>query len=297
MSVFICWSGARSHAIAKALEKLLQANGVSEASLSDDIEKGTVWFASILKKLGKAQAGIVCLTPENRQSPWIHFEAGALAGAVAEPASHDSALFTLLHGVNPAEISGPLSAYQATRTTKEDAGRLVRSIQSIRHDAQGRKEKRPANDGIEKLDEFMEALGKTTLLVSDLIRDLGQLFQRKTFNEPLDDCTDQNWRARYDGARLTHETLRVRRDQVKAACSADQFQLFQELLTALDGYAMATDSMLFTSQRFGFEDSGKLHLPKGILTGCEVRRLAVNSLVARLTGEAARPLDHLPDGR
>jgi hypothetical protein len=177
MSVFICWSGDRSHAIAEAVKELLEANletNIVKAFLSNDIEKGTFWFASILEQLQKAKAGIVCLTPENLQSPWMHFEAGALAGALAippdtsgkgdsgppsgaeeavtsppspEPARPARALFTILHGVKTAEISGPLSAYQATSTTREEMGCLVRSIQRI-------VDRRMANTDIRGLDEF-----------------------------------------------------------------------------------------------------------------------------------------------
>ena len=180
--VFICWSGDRSHAIAEAVKELLKANNV-EAFLSNDIEKGTFWFASILEQLQKAKAGIVCLTRENLQSPWMHFEAGALAGALANsadtsgkdgssrpsgagqaapsPPSPDAArparaLFTILHGAQAAEISGPLSAYQATSTTREEMGCFVRSIQRI-----------VGQNGqdIRGLKKFADALDRTTVRV------------------------------------------------------------------------------------------------------------------------------------
>src|SRR5262245_46843273 len=90
MSVFICWSGARSHAIAKAVEKLLEEMDVCKVFVSDHIEKGVAWFDSILEKLQDAQVGIVCLTSENLGSPWMHFEAGALARGLS-PESKDTA--------------------------------------------------------------------------------------------------------------------------------------------------------------------------------------------------------------
>jgi len=83
MSVFICWSGARSHAVAKAVRTLLKEMEVGEAFVSDHIDKGAAWFASILDELQQAKVGIVCLTSENLRSPWMHFEAGALARGLA----------------------------------------------------------------------------------------------------------------------------------------------------------------------------------------------------------------------
>src|SRR5262245_19161829 len=90
MAVFICWSGDRSKAIARALRTLLECvlpslvdrSGELPASrvfLSDDIEKGVEWFQSVRARLDTARAGIVVLTHENTSNDWIHFEAGALA--------------------------------------------------------------------------------------------------------------------------------------------------------------------------------------------------------------------------
>ena len=49
MSIFICWSGDRSHQIAKALKGLLESSmsmfvGKEDVFVSDDIEKGVAWF-------------------------------------------------------------------------------------------------------------------------------------------------------------------------------------------------------------------------------------------------------------
>ena len=81
----------------------------------------------------------------------MHFEAGALADKLSPPdkkdalsrsdeestypsetrSRHRRRLFTLLHGVTAAEIDGPLSAYQATSTTKEEMGQLVDLLKHI----------------------------------------------------------------------------------------------------------------------------------------------------------------------
>ena len=128
MSVFICWSHTRSHKIALAVETLLKGMHVP-VFVSDHIEKGATWFGSIQEKLNKAEIGIVCLTSENLESPWLHFESGALARelpsqskAIAGTGESPGRLFTVLHGVTAAEVTGPLSAYQATsRMRKKSA--------------------------------------------------------------------------------------------------------------------------------------------------------------------------------
>src|SRR5688500_17359559 len=259
-SVFICWSGVRSHKIAKAIKHLLEDIGVPGVFVSDQIKKGSAWFDSIQENLQDAQVGIVCLTSENLLSPWMHFEAGAVArGFAPEPADekskpprssngkgtqpsrtqsgHRRRLFTVLHGVTAAEINGPLSAYQATSTTRREIDQLVDEIKhilGIKHEEkhsrdlsqtskQSTRKGDPTHNGHgcaisipnDKWTTFKSELNQATVPVSKLISDLGQTFQRKTFNEPLHQCADRAWLARYEGARMTREKLLPHSDQVK----------------------------------------------------------------------------------
>ena len=87
MSLFICWSGDRSYKLAVAVRTLVTqtVEGIEKKDIfvSDRIEKGANWFDSILGELSRAHAGIVCLTAENLDGVWLHFEAGALARDLA----------------------------------------------------------------------------------------------------------------------------------------------------------------------------------------------------------------------
>ena len=347
-SVFICWSGVRSHKIAKAIANLLTDMGVNGVFVSDNIKKGAAWFDSIQENLQGAQVGIVCLTSENLLSPWIHFEAGALARGLS-PAPDDTArsadgagrqsgiaadekntssdgerkqtsqarsrhrrrLFTVLHGVTAAEINGPLSAYQATGTTRREIDQLIEEINDILGNTNENKNSRdldqttkqstlkgdPTHNGQgcmsipdAKWKNFKNELREATVPVSKLISDLGQTFQRKTFNEPLHQCADRAWLARYEGARLTREKLLPHRDQVKAACPPHESELFELLLKDLDGYAMALQSLLLKPEWFELGSSGELEMDEGIKTCCEGRRLAIRSMAARLLHPLDDPL-------
>src|SRR4029453_13374266 len=93
--VFICWSGDQSHQIAHAIKTLLE-NRIDRAKeeeaifVSDDVEKGVAGFESLLTELTESAVGIVCVTVESLASPWMHFEAGALARKLAtEPPPTD----------------------------------------------------------------------------------------------------------------------------------------------------------------------------------------------------------------
>jgi hypothetical protein len=295
VSIFICWSGQRSKCLAKAVQELLRdclALKPEQVFVSDELEKGITWFDSIIKRVRKSNAGIVCLTAENLESPWLHFEAGALAShfwvvvsgseqtdtTVPSTVSNtESRVFTLLHNVNVAELKGPLSAYQATSTTKKDMDLLVNLLaKTLKNDA--------SNSGIpdEHWNVFQKSLDDLTSPVRDLILDFESLFQRKSFNEPLHHCSNQMWVKRYEGTCLVRESLSAHRLRVRAACPQHEQDLFDMLLAELDGYAMAMGSLLLKPKKFGLGRLGELKIKESILTCCEDRRLAIRSLASRL---------------
>jgi hypothetical protein len=47
-----------------------------------DIAKGERGYAEIAQSLEKCSFGILCVTAENQQKPWLNFEAGALSKQV-----------------------------------------------------------------------------------------------------------------------------------------------------------------------------------------------------------------------
>lgn len=125
MDIFISWSGNRSKAVAELLRTWLRC--VVQASKpwvsSQNISPGTVWFNQISDRLNSSSIGIVCLTQENKSSPWILFEAGALAKGLA-----DTRVCTLLVDLTPTDIQPPLSMFNATIPNKEGIWTLVRQV-------------------------------------------------------------------------------------------------------------------------------------------------------------------------
>lgn len=126
MKVFVSWSGELSKKIAEELKKwipcIIQSATVFYSS--EDIEKGERWNAKVLSESEETNYGIVCLTQENVNAPWINFEAGALAKNIAQ-----SKVSTLLINLQPSEVNGPLSTFQATTiSSKEDFWKLIEGI-------------------------------------------------------------------------------------------------------------------------------------------------------------------------
>lgn len=124
MKVFVSWSGELSRQVAQVLRtwlpRLIQSLDVFYSP--DDIEKGENWDTKISQELSSCNYGIVCLTSENTTAPWIHFEAGALAKTL------ESRVCALMVNINPSDIKGPLSRYQATRLDRDDFYQLIESI-------------------------------------------------------------------------------------------------------------------------------------------------------------------------
>jgi len=76
-------------------------------------------------KLKNTDFGILCVTAENQQAPWLNFEAGALAKAVDA-----NRVVPLAIGLSPAEIQLPLAQFQAQPLTQVGMGKIVSTVNS-----------------------------------------------------------------------------------------------------------------------------------------------------------------------
>ena len=127
MQVFVSWSGTQSRNVATALKKWVPQMMAEKVDLfvsSEDIEKGERGLNKIADSLASSSFGIVVVTPDNQDSPWINFEAGALGKSVEE-----SRLAPLLVGLGDVDVKGPLKQFQNTEASDEAAVRsLVHSI-------------------------------------------------------------------------------------------------------------------------------------------------------------------------
>ena len=125
MRAFISWSGETSHQAAKILYDGLREMKIPslELYISDEIDKGALWFAELISELKKADCGILCLTKENVNAPWLLFEAGALLTA-----KERSFVSPFLFRVSRSEIPGPLAQFQHTAFARDDIKSLVRSL-------------------------------------------------------------------------------------------------------------------------------------------------------------------------
>ncbi len=126
MELFLSWSGARSKAMAEAFANWIsQVIQAVEPWVSSDIEKGARWGPEIATRLENSKIGILCLTMENLDAPWILFEAGALSK------TKDARVGTLLLDIAPSDVQQPLGQFQHTAARdKNDVRSLVQTINS-----------------------------------------------------------------------------------------------------------------------------------------------------------------------
>ncbi len=125
MEIFVSWSGKRAEQLAGILRdwlpKVIQS--LRPWISASDIEKGARWLNDVSEKLNNTNFGILCLTPENLNEPWILFEAGALSKALGS-----SSVCPVLYDFRPSELKGPLSQFQATVIDKDDMLKLLQTI-------------------------------------------------------------------------------------------------------------------------------------------------------------------------
>ena len=127
MKVFISWSGETSRAVALALAdwfpKVIQV--IQPFVSAKDIDKGANWTVELARELEEAAFGVVCLAPDNIQSPWLYYETGAITKSV------DSRVCPVLFGLQKAEIPAPMSQLQMTTLEKEDVLALMKSMNKV----------------------------------------------------------------------------------------------------------------------------------------------------------------------
>jgi len=125
--LFLSWSGERSKLVADLLDEWVQCvlQACEPWMSSKDIDRGALWFTEIASQLHTSTLGVVCLTKENKEKPWILFEAGALAKGLSS-----SRVCVFLVDLDPTDVGNPLAQFNHTLPNKEGVYSLIRTINS-----------------------------------------------------------------------------------------------------------------------------------------------------------------------
>lgn len=110
MRIFISWSGKEVEQVGSSLKLFLERTfpgHVHGFLSSEDIAPGERFAGVIATGLESATLGILLVTPDNQNSPWLLFEAGALAAKTAT-----GSVIPVLLGLGRADLHPPLSQFQ-----------------------------------------------------------------------------------------------------------------------------------------------------------------------------------------
>ncbi len=97
----------------------------------EDISAGSRWLSNVSSELSEAQLGIICVTPENQNNPWLLFEAGALSKVIDQ--AH---VCPFLIDLTPGQLAGPLSQFQANQVSFEGTSKIVFALNRLLGPAQ-----------------------------------------------------------------------------------------------------------------------------------------------------------------
>jgi hypothetical protein len=125
MNVFLSWSGSKSKAIAEILQKYLPSiiNRVKPWLSAQHIDAGARWSAEIAKSLESSNIGILCVTADNQNAPWILFEAGAISKLTA------SGLAIVLRiDLKASEVVPPLGQFQSIGLERDEIWKMITTI-------------------------------------------------------------------------------------------------------------------------------------------------------------------------
>ncbi|GEM_PF-3213088 len=125
MKIFFCWSGESSHKISLLFDDFLKAifPFIETFISSENIANGLMWNDILKKELKNCSIGILFITKQNINSPWINFEAGALSNSFV-----NSRVIPFLFGVEKSDIRFPLAMFQSCDANKDEIQKFFMSI-------------------------------------------------------------------------------------------------------------------------------------------------------------------------
>lgn len=131
LKIFISWSGDLAKEVTKVLRAWLPKmfDHLDPWASEVDIDAGTRGLNEIQDRLNASAFGIIVVTAENMNKPWLNFEAGALSKTLGGDPTRVVPLLVNFDDVY--QLQGPISQFQAIKLNKEGMSRLCRSIATV----------------------------------------------------------------------------------------------------------------------------------------------------------------------
>ena len=136
MKIFIAWSKDASGAIGNALRDFLlqiHPSGFTPFTSKANIAYGEDWNDILEEELRRSHYGVLCVTEENLNSPWLWYEAGALGvstvwnGGTSKP--HVAPV--LFGNVNSDKLPAPIRHFQVMKFSRENLLALAQQLNEL----------------------------------------------------------------------------------------------------------------------------------------------------------------------
>ena len=128
IKVFISWSGKESNSVAKVIKEWLEELlAPIDIFTSSEIPSGKQWFNVLSDELKSSNFGIICLTPDNINSNWMHFEAGAIFNAF-----NNEGVIPFLFAITIDELPSPLNQFQGITYKKSNLLKIAKDLNKLK---------------------------------------------------------------------------------------------------------------------------------------------------------------------
>lgn len=153
LKVFISWSGNKSREVAQLLYSWLPnvLQPIKPWVSIEDIETGSIWFNQICEQIKEVCNSIIVVTNENKEKPWIMFEAGALCKG-----DDKNRLNIFLVDINPEDLKQPLASFNTIKAEKESLWNMVKNLNNRLIEIEEKKDKE--DDKIKLSDEQLRRI-------------------------------------------------------------------------------------------------------------------------------------------
>ena len=95
--------------------------------ISSEIPSGKQWFNVLSDELKSSNSGIICLTPDNINSNWMHFEAGAIFNAF-----NNEGVIPFLFAITIDELPSPLNQFQGITYEKSNLLKIAKDLNKLK---------------------------------------------------------------------------------------------------------------------------------------------------------------------
>lgn len=127
MDIFLSWSGDRSKKLATEFNSFI-AKIIQQCNpflSTQDINLGEIWQRALLKEIVNRKFGLLFITPENKLSHWLHYEAGGLIKDLEK-----DRVVPILFGIQKKDVLTPFSQFQMIEFGHEEVFTLLKQINS-----------------------------------------------------------------------------------------------------------------------------------------------------------------------